>query len=55
MIAGKQDPATSVEAGEFIRSRIPGARMAVVDAAHIANVEQPDVYAKTVLDFLTTR
>jgi 3-oxoadipate enol-lactonase len=55
VIAGRQDPATNVEAGEFIRSLIPGARMAVIDAAHIANVEQPEVYARTVLDFLTTR
>src|SRR5262245_35501166 len=44
VIAGKYDPATNVEAGEFIKSNIPGARIAVLEAAHIANVELPDVY-----------
>jgi len=41
VIAGRHDPATTVEAGEFLRDRIPGAQLAVLDAAHIANVEQP--------------
>jgi len=31
---------------------MPDARLAVLDAAHIANVEQPQVYADTVLGFL---
>ena len=31
---------------------IPGAKLAVLDAAHIANVEQPQAYADTVLEFL---
>jgi 3-oxoadipate enol-lactonase len=53
VIAGKYDPATNVEAGEFIRSKIPGAKMAIIEAAHISNVEQPDAYTKAVLGFLT--
>jgi 3-oxoadipate enol-lactonase len=52
VIAGKHDPATTLEANEFIREHIPGAQIAVLDAAHIANVEQPQVYADTVLKFL---
>ena len=52
VIAGKFDPATNVEAGEYIKSNIPGAKIAIVEAAHIANVEAPDAYAKMVLDFL---
>jgi 3-oxoadipate enol-lactonase len=52
VIAGKHDPATPVEANEFIRQHIPGAQIAVLDAAHIANVEQPQIYADTVLKFL---
>ena len=52
VIAGKHDPATPLEANEFIRQHIPGAQIAVLDAAHIANVEQPRVYADTVLKFL---
>lgn len=52
VIAGRQDVATPLEGNEFIRDHIPGARIAVVDAAHIANVEQPKAYADTVLGFL---
>ena len=52
VIAGRHDPATTVEAAEFIRSHIPGAVLTVLDAAHLSNVEQPRVYADTVLGFL---
>jgi len=53
IIAGRHDPATTVEAAEFIRGRIPGAALHLIDAAHISNVEQPYDYADTVLGFLT--
>jgi 3-oxoadipate enol-lactonase len=52
VIAGKQDPATPLEGNEFIRHHIPGAKLAVLDAAHIANIEQPQIYTDTVLKFL---
>jgi 3-oxoadipate enol-lactonase len=52
IIAGSKDMATNVEAAEFIRDRIKGSKLAIVDAAHIANVEQPQTYAKEVLSFL---
>jgi 3-oxoadipate enol-lactonase len=55
VIAGRHDPATTLEAGEFIRSRIPGAAMTVLEAAHIANIEQRHDYADIVLGFLTQR
>jgi len=55
VIAGRHDPATTVEAGEFIRSRIPGAAMTLIDAAHISNIEQPHDYADIVLGFLTQK
>ena len=52
IIAGRHDPGTTVEAAEFIRSRIPRASMTVLDAAHIANVELPYDYTDRVLGFL---
>jgi len=52
VIAGSADPATPLEGNEFIRAQIPGARIAVLEAAHIANVEKPQAYADTVLGFL---
>jgi 3-oxoadipate enol-lactonase len=52
VIAGRHDPATPLEGNEYIREHIPGAKIAVLEAAHIANIEQPKVYADTVLKFL---
>ena len=55
VIAGQHDPATPVEASEYIKSRIPGATLTMLDAAHLSNVEQPEAYTNVVLDFLRTR
>lgn len=55
VIAGRHDTSTPVEAGEFIRSRIPGASMTLLDAAHISNVEQPHNFTEAVVGFLTQR
>ncbi len=52
VIGGKHDPATPFAAAEFIASRIPGARLAGLDAAHISNVEQPDAFTKALDGFL---
>lgn len=52
IIAGKHDVATTVENAEFIRDRIPGAKMAVLDAAHISNVEQAKAFTDEALGFL---
>jgi 3-oxoadipate enol-lactonase len=45
-------PTLIIAGNEFIRAHIPGAKIAVLEAAHIANVEQPQAYADTVLGFL---
>jgi 3-oxoadipate enol-lactonase len=55
VIAGRHDPGTTLEAGEYIAEHIPGAKLAVLEAAHIANVEQPQIYAETVLGFLLAK
>lgn len=55
VIAGQHDMATPVAAGEFIRDNIPGAKMTILDAAHISNVEQADAFTEAVLGFLTPR
>jgi 3-oxoadipate enol-lactonase len=52
VIAGRHDPATPLEGNEYIREHIPGARIAVLEAAHIANIEQPQAYTDTLLGFL---
>jgi 3-oxoadipate enol-lactonase len=53
VIAGRHDRSTPMEAAQFIRSRIPGAALTLLDAAHISNVEQPAAYTAEVLGFLT--
>jgi 3-oxoadipate enol-lactonase len=55
VIAGKHDPATPPEANEYIKNHIPGARLALLDAAHISNVEQAEAYTNAVLGFLRAR
>jgi 3-oxoadipate enol-lactonase len=52
VIAGRLDPATPLDMNEFIRDQIPGAKLSVLEAAHIANVEQAQTYSDTVLGFL---
>jgi 3-oxoadipate enol-lactonase len=51
IIAGRHDPATTVEAAEFMRDRIPGSKLVVLEAAHIANVEQAQAYTDALLGF----
>jgi 3-oxoadipate enol-lactonase len=52
VIVGKQDAATPPSAGEAIVQQIKGAKLAALDAAHISNIEQPKLYAETVINFL---
>lgn len=51
IIAGRQDPGTTVEAAEFLRDRIPGSKLVVLEAAHISNVEQAQAYTEALLGF----
>ncbi|MEU4678846.1 3-oxoadipate enol-lactonase [Micromonospora sp. NPDC023737] len=51
VIAGADDPATPVEHARAMVERIPQARLAVVDqAAHLANVEQPEQVCRLLLE-----
>lgn len=52
IIAGKEDKACPVEAAETMQKQIPGAKLQVMNTAHIGNVELPEEYTKVVLDFL---
>jgi 3-oxoadipate enol-lactonase len=54
VIGAEQDPATPPEAhAKPIAEGIPNARLEIVpDAAHLANVEQPDAVNRLLLDFL---
>jgi 3-oxoadipate enol-lactonase len=53
VIIGSRDPATTPADGELIATSIKNARSVILDAAHISNIEQPTIFASTVLDFLS--
>jgi 3-oxoadipate enol-lactonase len=55
VIAGRHDPATTLQAGEYLRDHIPGVAFTVLEAAHISNVEQPAAFSHAVLEFLLQR
>jgi 3-oxoadipate enol-lactonase len=53
VVAGAEDPATPVEHAELLASRIPDARLRVLErAAHLANVERAEEFTIAVLDHL---
>lgn len=52
VIAGREDPATPPEHGERIAAGIPGARLELVDAAHLATIEQPQVMTELIAGHL---
>ncbi|GJG88072.1 hypothetical protein tb265_32530 [Gemmatimonadetes bacterium T265] len=54
LVAGVHDPVTPPEQAAAIARALPGgAEVVRLDAAHLANVEQPEAFARAVLDFLT--
>ena len=55
VIAGREDPATPPPHAERIAERIPGARVELVDAAHLANTERADDVTRLTLSHLEVR
>jgi 3-oxoadipate enol-lactonase len=52
VIGGAEDPATPMEHSEQLVHGIAGARLVVLEAAHLSNVEQPAAFAEAVLSFI---
>ncbi|HVG50841.1 MAG TPA: 3-oxoadipate enol-lactonase [Xanthobacteraceae bacterium] len=52
IIGGRHDPATTVADAEYLRDRIHGSKLTVLEAAHISNVEQADKFTAEVVNFL---
>ena len=52
VIAGSQDPSTSVADGQWLADAVRDGRLFAIDAAHLSNVELPQVFADAVLGFL---
>jgi 3-oxoadipate enol-lactonase len=51
-IAGVSDPVTTVDDARFIVERVPGARMATLEASHLSNIEAAQAFNSAVLSFL---
>ena len=52
VIGGTQDPATPPDHSEQIAASISGARLVMLEAAHLSNIEQPADFTRGLLDFL---
>lgn len=52
VMAGLSDPATPPAAGRDIQARIRGAAITLLDASHLANVEQPEIFNQAIVDFI---
>jgi 3-oxoadipate enol-lactonase len=55
VIAGRYDTVTAAAHGEAIAATVPGARLVVLPAVHLSNVEYPDEFIEAVNDFLTSK
>lgn len=56
VLVGAEDPATTLEHAGQMADEIDGARIVTLaDAAHLANVEAPEAFARAVLDHVSTR
>jgi 3-oxoadipate enol-lactonase len=53
VVAGSRDVSTTVSDGAWLRDNIPEARMEVLDAAHLSNVERPNEFSAHLEEFLT--
>ena len=52
VIAGQQDPVTTVADGQFMVDRIANAELFEIDASHISNVEKPQEFNQALENFL---
>jgi 3-oxoadipate enol-lactonase len=53
VVTGTHDLSTPPALGEFVRTRIEGARLIELDCAHISNVGQSEAFNRAMLDFLS--
>ncbi|QBI00789.1 3-oxoadipate enol-lactonase [Pseudoduganella albidiflava] len=52
LVAGRDDPVTTVADADFMRERIGGARTTILDASHLSNVEAAAAFTRQLGDFL---
>ena len=52
VIAGRQDPVTTVEDGQFILDRTPSSELFAINASHISNIEAPVEFNQALRSFI---
>lgn len=52
IIAGAKDEASPPDKGRYLAEHIPGAKLQVLPAAHLSNVEAPESFSQALIDFL---
>ncbi|HEY6644156.1 3-oxoadipate enol-lactonase [Povalibacter sp.] len=54
VIGGTKDPATPPADAELIANSIPGAKLRMLEAAHLSNIEQAEEFTAALVEFLGT-
>lgn len=52
IIAGRADPVTTVADAEFMQQHIQNSQLKVIDASHLSNIEQPEVFTQALNEFI---
>ena len=52
VVAGQQDPVTTVADAEFMIERIPNSKMSEINASHISNIELPNEFNQIIQHFM---
>ncbi len=52
VLAGEEDPVTTISDGQYMVDRIANATLAKINASHISNIEQPQVFNQLIRKYL---
>lgn len=55
VLAGEQDPVTTVADGEFLQQQVAGSQLTIVPASHLSNVEAPQAFNDALIAFLLSQ
>lgn len=56
IVVGRDDPACTLAASEVLHRQIQGSTLHVIDdAAHLANIEQPEQFTRLLVDFISAQ
>src|SRR6185436_18156486 len=50
VLGGTKDPGTSPPHSELLASRIPEAKLVMLETAHLSNIERPEEFTRTVIE-----